>query len=544
MPRAHRTLAALGAVTTIALFASCAAATEGSEEPTRGGTLVYATGDAEPDCLDPHQGGNYPQALLATQYIESLVSMDSEGRVIPWLAESWTESDDGLSWEFTLRDGVEFTDGTPLTAEAVAANIAHVQDPATGSSTGFLALRKIESTTAVDELTLRIDLSSPDSALLESFSMPWVGIQSAAALERESEVNCAQPVGTGPFVVESWTRQDRVTLVRNDDYSSPPQDAENESTAWLDGIEWRFIPDAATRYAALQSGEVDVIDNPQPNSLAAALEGGDIAAIVAPRPGASNRIELNSSKAPFNDVRVREAFVRSAGIDDGIESLYFGTVSRSYSVLSSVERESLSAPEYFDHDLDAANALLDAAGWTQRDADGYRTKDGQRLVLQFPVSTNQSVPAEQSLFEQIQATTKAAGFQVILEPLDLGSWYAALGGHEYDLVSAPYTRVGPEVLRVIYHSDSTIPAPSGYFANLAQIKDPTLDDLLTRASETNDADLRADLATQAQEIVLAGYHVLPLYDQQNNFLHSARVEGMRALPTVYTPTFLDAWLAS
>src|SRR5690606_36038334 len=107
-----------------------------------------------------------------------------------------------------------------------------------------------------------------------------------------------------------------------------------------------------------------------------------------------------------------------------------------------------------------------------------------------------------------------------------------------------YTKLGPDVLRILYHSDSTVPAPSGYFANLAQVKDPALDALLTEASETADPELRSDLYEEAQEIVLSGYHVLPLYDQQNHYLHGESVRGMRALPTVSTPTFHDAWLSN
>ena len=142
-------LAILG-VSALTLTACAPAETSGgSASPIDGGTLTYASGDAEPTCLDPHVGGNYPQALVATQYLESLVSLDDSGTPIPWLAESWTEAEDGLSWEFTLRDDVEFTDGTPLNSAAVAANIAHVQDPATGSSTGYLAVGKV---TSVDEV--------------------------------------------------------------------------------------------------------------------------------------------------------------------------------------------------------------------------------------------------------------------------------------------------------------------------------------------------------------------------------------------------------
>ncbi|KIU02061.1 MULTISPECIES: ABC transporter substrate-binding protein [unclassified Frigoribacterium] len=517
---------------------------DASSTPVSGGTLTYASGDAEPTCLDPHVGGNYPQALVSTQYLESLVSKDANGDVVPWLADSWEEASDGLSWTFTLKDGVTFTDGTPFDAAAVAANVAHLQDPTTLSSTGYLALGKVTGVQAVDARTARFDLREPDSALLESLSQPWLAMESPDALTRSQEVNCESPVGTGPFAVESWTKQQQVVLTRNDDYSSPPADAGHQGPAYLDEIVWRFIPDSASRYAALQAGQVDVIDNAQPDTLVAAAKDDSLDEIDAPRPGASNRIELNAGKAPFDDLAVREAFIRGVDVDSGIDSLFFGTATRSYSPLSSVEPLAFSDESLFDVDTDAANDLLDRAGWTTRDADGYRTKDGVRLAATFPVSTNQSIPAEQSLFEQVQAGAKDLGFDVTLEPLDLSSWYGALAANEYDLVSAPYTKVGPDVLRILYDSDGITPAPSGYFANLSQTSDPALDDLLTRASETSDADERADLYQQAQQIILEGWHVLPLYDQQNHYLVRSAVQGVRALPTVQAPTMYDAYEAS
>jgi peptide/nickel transport system substrate-binding protein len=517
---------------------------DASSTPVSGGTLTYASGDAEPTCLDPHVGGNYPQALVSTQYLESLVSKDANGDIVPWLADSWQEATDGLSWTFTLKDGVTFTDGTPFDAAAVAANVAHLQDPTTLSSTGYLALGKVTGVEAVDARTARFDLSEPDSALLESLSQPWLAMESPEALTRSQEANCESPVGTGPFVVDSWTKQQQVVLTRNDDYASPPADAGHQGPAHLDEIVWRFIPDSASRYAALQAGQVDVIDNAQPDTLVAAAKDDSLDEIDAPRPGASNRIELNAGKAPFDDPSVREAFIRGVDVDSGIDSLFFGTAKRSYSPLSSVEPLAFSDESLFDVDTDAANDLLDRAGWTTRDADGFRTKDGVRLAATFPVSTNQSIPAEQSLFEQVQAGAKDLGFDVTLEPLDLSSWYGALAANEYDLVSAPYTKVGPDVLRILYDSDGITPAPSGYFANLSQTSDPALDDLLTRASETSDADERADLYQQAQQLILEGWHVLPLYDQQNHYLVRSAVQGVRALPTVQAPTMYDAYKAS
>ncbi len=538
---------AVGAVSVAALLlAGCSSAEpqdgQSGQTPVSGGELVYASGDAEPTCLDPHVGGNYPQALVSTQYLEPLVSLNSDGEIIPWLATSWEEAEDGLSWTITVRDDVKFTDGTPLNAEAVKANIEHLKDPETASSTGFLALAKVKSTEIVSEDTIRLNLSQPDSALLESLSQPWLAIESPAALERPKEENCEAPVGTGPFIVDEWVKQNSITLVRNEDYNSPPADAAHEGPAYLESITWRFIPDSASRYAALQSGEVDVIDNAQPDTIASAEKNEDIEHLDAPRPGASNRIELNSSKAPFNDPLVREAFIHSANVDAGISSLFFDAAERSHSALSSVEELGYADPELFTYDPEEANRLLDEAGWDKRDSKGYRVKDGQQLSLEFPVSTNQSIPAEVSLFEQIQATAKEVGFKIDLNLLDLSSWYGALAENNYDLVSAPYTKVGPDVLRILYHSDGIVPAPSGYFANLSQVDNAELDKLLTQASQETDPDQRAALYEDAQKLILEGYYVLPLYDQQNHFLYRSSVEGLRALPTVSTPTFYDVWL--
>ncbi|PFG20191.1 ABC transporter substrate-binding protein [Serinibacter salmoneus] len=513
-------------------------ASDATSGTASGGTLVYATGDAEPTCLDPHVGGNYPQALLASQVLEPLLQRDAEGTITPGLAQEWEVSEDGLTLTLTLAERT-FTDGTPVDAEAVAANIAHLQDPDTGSSTGYLAVAKVSEVEAADERTAVLHLSEPDAALLESLTQPWTAIQSPAGLERGMEENCLAPIGTGPFVVAGWTPQQQVDLVRNEDYV--PAGADAPQPAALDAITWRFVPDAATRHAALISGEVHVIDNPQPDQIVAAQADEAITHLDAPRPGSVNRIELNGGQAPFDDVAVREAFIRAAGPNPGIETLFAGVAERSYSPLASVEPTAISDPDLFGTDLEAAAALLDEAGWSETDAEGYRTRDGERLTVRFPVSTNQSVAAEQSLFQQIQANAAQVGFEVILEPMDLGSWYAALGANEYEAVSAPYTKVGPDVLRILYHSDSIEPAPSGYFANHAQLDDPALDALLEEASATQDEAARADLMAQAQEIVLASYSILPLYDQQNHFLVRG-AQGVTAAGGVSTPSFASATL--
>lgn len=539
-------LLTLSAVTVAAfVLAGCSAGDPGTADaPTtqEGGTLVYATGDAEPSCLDPHVGGNYPQALLSTQYIEPLVGRDASGKITPWLASDWAMSEDGLTWDFTLTEGVTFTDGTPLDAAAIKTNIEHLQDPETQSSTGFVALQKVREVEVVDDSRARFHLSEPDSALLESLSQQWTAIQSPAGIARGMETNCQTPIGTGPFIVEEWVPQDHVTLVRNDDYETPGPENDHDGGAYLDRIEWRFIPDSATRFAALQSGEVHVIDNPLPSDIVAVEQSGDGEHIDAPRPGSVNRIELNAGQAPFNEPRVREAFIRAADPAPGIESLFLGTATRATSPLASIEPLAVGNEELLKTDAKQAAALLDEAGW-EAGSDGVREKDGERLTVRFPVSTNQSTAAEQSLFEQIQANTAAVGFDVQLEPVDLSTWHKRLSANDYEAVSAPYTKVGPDVLRTLYHSNGMVPAPSGYFANHAQLSNPELDSILEQAATTSNESERAKLYDEAQQLILESFTVLPLYDQQNHFL-TRGVTDVVTLGTVATPTFVNAKLVA
>lgn len=531
-----RALIGGAAVAALALpLAACTSGDGGTGGDSARTALVYATGDAEPDCLDPHVGGNFPQALLATQVLESMVSLNDAGEVVPWLATEWTPSEDGLTWDFTLDEDANFSDGTPVDAAAIKANIEHLQDPETGSSTGYLAVQQIESVEVVDAAHVRFHLTRPDAALLESLAQPWVAIQSPAGIERGADANCLAPIGSGPFVVSDWVKQDHITLERNDGYATAPTGFEALGESGIETVTWRFIPDATARFAALQSGDVDIIDNPLPEQITTAESSDDLAHLDAPRPGASNRIELNSGQAPFDDQRVREAFIAAADVNAGIEALFEGTAERSYSALSSVEPLALQSPEAYAVDPDRANELLDEAGWTERDGEGFRTKGGERLTVRFPVTGAQSTQAEQALFEQIQAAAREVGFDVQISLLDLGSWYGALGAHEYELVSAPYTKIGPDVLRFLFHSDATVPAPSGYFANHSMVQDAELDALLDSIGGEMDPAARAAAAEGAQQRIADLALILPIYDQQNHFLYDASLDGFRTLPTVNTP---------
>lgn len=531
-------LLALSAALIVPL-AACSSEATTSDEPQ---TLRYASGDAEPTCLDPHVGGNWPQAILANQFLESLFSKNDAGEIVPWLATGAESADDQLSWTIGLKEGVTFTDGTPFDAEAVVANVEHIKNPDTASSTAILALGKVSEAVAVDEHTVRLDLSEPDSALLESLAQTWLAIESPAGLERGTDENCLAPIGTGAFKVEAWDKQSQVVLTRNENHTTAPEDGvttEGQPGAAVGTIEWKFIPDAATRLAALQSGQADIIDSVQPDALAQFQSNGTEETLIGARPGVTARIELNTTRAPFDDPKVREAFAASADIDAAVESLYFGTLERSTSVLSSATPFATSHPDAFGFDAARASALLDEAGWTQRDADGVRTKNGERLEVAFPVSTNQSIPVEISVLEQIKATSAEVGFDVQLELLDLSTWYERSGTWEFDAIVAPYSKNSADVLRIVYSTDSITPAPSGYHANNTGLSLPALDEALEAAVKTTDEAERERLYGEAQQLIIDSGTVIPLYDQTVQFAHGDNVHGFRLQPNVNVPSLVN-----
>src|SRR5690606_12455970 len=142
---------------------------------------------------------------------------------------------------------------------------------------------------------------------------------------------------TGPFVVTEWVPQQHVLLERNEDYATPGPQAQNDGPSYIERIEWRFIPDPATRWAALQSGEVHVSDSPGASAIGAADAGDAVAHMAAPRAGSVIRSGVNSAEPPSEDIRVRQAFIWSADVDPGIETLYQGVATRAHSPLCSVE---------------------------------------------------------------------------------------------------------------------------------------------------------------------------------------------------------------
>lgn len=549
--RAARLLPAVTLTAAVALTACGGGGSDSSDSsaaagpPVSGGSIVYAT-DREPTCLDPHSFGDMPQTYVARQYLDSLVSERPDGSVVPWLAESWTVSPDGRVYTFTIKQGVKFHDGTSLDAEAVKANFEHMLDPATQSLTDAGYLKPYyQSSRAVDANTFELTLSKPYSALLPVISQAFFGIQSPKAMARGLDENCQSPVGTGPFIVKVWNRGQSVELDRNPDYNSAPADAKHQGPAYLDHVSWKFIEDGSVRFAAVQGSDADIIFNPPPQQEAALAADPNLTLQEFTHTGLPNGVALNTTRAPFNDTKVRQAFIHGANTEAAVKSAYLGVFDWEPGPVSSTTPYfDKGLRSFYEHDPERANTLLDEAGWTQRDADGYRTKDGKRLTAELVYSsdTGDTPPADVTLFQNIQSAEKEIGFDVVLKPLPQDQYFAAFtDNNAYDgLTGAYWNSPTPAVLSIVYSSDSLKAAPGN---NMSWVENPKIDELVRAAAATSDSSEQQGLYGQTQKIVAEQAYQLGLYPVTTRLVAKKKLQDVWIEPSEGEPVLHDAWLA-
>lgn len=507
-------------------------------ERVDGGTIVYAH-QQEPQCLF---GGWIEQAYISYQFLDNLVSLDDDGQVVPWLAESWEASDDGLTYTLALKDDVSFTDGTPVDAEAIAYNFDYWV--AGGNSTAAVWLGGYyASAEAVDDLTVAIHLSQPYPRFLENLSQSYFGIQSQNALEtRTDEENCEQPIGSGAFVVEEWNRGENVLLARNDDYNSAPANAKHTGAAYVDQIDWRFVADGVTRVSALRSGEADAIyDVPALEWQGLEDEQWDLLKYVTP--GRPQQISFNTSREPFSDESLRKAFIYSLDRESIVETIGHGVIpyEGNGSVSQATPGYSQAAADYYSFDPDEANRLLDEAGWAERDADGYRVKDGKTLDVVFPYNAGTIINADgAAIFQAVQEQAKTTGFKVELIPVPPTETWAGkyAGPDSYDISAGYWTSVNAGILYITWRP-STEENPN--FSNSAFYNDPELEALILEANSTTDVDAQNALYEQAQEYIAEHATAFGLYDRLSTLGVSPHLKDVWQENAQGGPTFYDAY---
>jgi peptide/nickel transport system substrate-binding protein len=273
-----------------------------AEEPKMGG-ILHMGASTEVAQWDPLQLGGGGSGQDRGQLIyDTLMRLDRGGNAVPQLAEGMTGSEDNTVWTMKLREGVTFTDGTPVDAEAVIWNIERMMAP----DVVFINandVEPIETVTAIDDLTIEFTLSRAVPLFPNGFSNSTGMMISPTAYETQGAVDFGQnPVGAGPFMVESWQTGAELVLVKNPNYWDSPR-------PYLDGVTYQIMPNALTTAQALQSGQLDVAISQDFRTLYDTMADNEDFWVNGGYNGAPGGqfVLPNSSRAPGNDIRVREA---------------------------------------------------------------------------------------------------------------------------------------------------------------------------------------------------------------------------------------------
>ncbi|REE94801.1 ABC transporter substrate-binding protein [Thermomonospora umbrina] len=507
--------------------------------PVEGGTLVYGV-DGEPLDLDPHKSPQDIAALWARPVLDSLVALDARGGLHPWLATSWEVSDDRKTYTFKLRQGVRFSDGTPFDAAAVKANLDHIVDPATKSQMAAGQIKPYQGTEVVDAHTAKVTFSKPHAPFLAAVSTVFFGIQSPAQLKKGPDALARQIVGSGPFVIDKYTPRQGIVYKRNPDYRWGPANAAHTGPAHLERLEFKLLNTDSVRFGALNSGQVDAIASVPPSSLKLLERNPKLKYDKRQAPGGNYNYYPNTTKGPFSDVRVRRAFRDGVDYKTVVGKLYFGAYQAASSPLSpSTLGYDKTTETLWRYDATAAGRLLDEAGWTGRDAEGYRTKDGERLTVHM--LSVRTIDREQrgTLAEQIQAEAKKIGFDLQIDRGTVNEYIARFGKGDYDVAAISWQRADADALRNLFDTGS-ISDGTRLTQNIARYSDKDVDGWLARALDTNDQAARAELYAKVQKKVTEDAAVVPIYTP-TYLVGFAKTVGGISWEAQAFPTFYDSW---
>lgn len=507
-----------------------AESTEGAAAE-QGGKLTYALATS-PDSLDPHRSGLAVAVRVLRTIYDSLVVQLPDNTIKPWLATSWTVSDDGKSYTFKLRQDVKFQDGTPFNAEAVKYSYDRILDPATKAANAVALLAPYESSEIIDDYTIKLNLSTPSRAFLGNLSQALLGIVSPTAAKKYGDQFGLNPVGSGPFKFVKWEQNAEIQVERNPDYNWAPETVENKGAAYLDGISFKIIPEEATRIGSVQSGQVLAAETVPPQNIIALKDDKKTQVLEANTVGLPYTLFFNEERPPWNEVKARQAVQLAVDVDSIVKTLYLGTYDRAWSPITpGTFGYDPSLENGVKPDLDKANALLDELGWV-KGADGIREKDGKKLTIHY-VDGTPNREKRNDIAVIIQQQLKAIGISVEVEiTKDVRTVVYTNGA--YDLYGNSQVNSDPNALYAIYHSASPNGKPT-----LPRLSDPEIDKLLEQGRVETDDTKRADIYKQVQHKIIDQAVILPIYVFPYTVAADRSVQGI-AFDTLGYPIFNSA----
>ena len=472
---------------------------------THGGTMVIGTGE-NPRHLNPAVQSGTATAVPGTQLFASPLKYDEDWQMQPYLAESWSVSDDGLSVTLNLVKNAVFHDGQPVTSEDVAFSIETVRDNHPFKS----MFAPVTSVDTPDAHTAIIRLSQPHPAIMLALSGPLCPIIPKHVYGDGQDIKShpanSAPVGSGPFKFVSWEQGGDIVMERFDDFFI-------ENRPYLDGMVIRRITDANSIVIAMENGDLDFYPFVGGSQQIKRLEEAGHLTVTKTgyeAIGPTVWLAFNTQKEPLNDVRVRQAIAYAVDRDFIVNVLHRGT--------STIQRGPIieSSPffdetiEAYDVDLDKANALLDEAG--------HPADDGTRFELTIdyiPILPEQM----KSPAEYMKSQLKKVGIEVELRASpDFPTWAQRVSNYEFDMTMDVPFNWGDPVIGVHRTYLSSNIVKGVIWSNTQQYSNPEVDALLEAGGKELDFEKRKEFYSEFQHLVARD---LPVYWLNSLPFHSA-----------------------
>lgn len=486
-------------------------------------TLVFAM-NTDVQSLDPQIQNDTTSEQVVKMLYNTLLKFEDDGTVVGDLAESWSVSEDKLTWTFNLKQGVKFHNGKELTSADVKATFDRALNAEAGGLRTTEIIKMFTAVEAPDPYTVTITTDGPYGPMESLMCNMSLGIMDADYIEQyglDLGTSVEGENGTGPFKVVSWERDQEIVVERFDDYFGTP--------AKLQTVVYTIIPEAASRVIALETGEVDVIDKPTDEDLAR-LEADTENFTVLRKPTISQRLFRFGCNDPIiSNTKVRQAIVYAIDRQAIIDALFTGSGYPSTAPLAPVTFGYSDLGE-IEQDLELAKSLLAEAGYP----DGFDTK----------IITTERYQNGIELAEIISQQLAQIGINAEIEVWEWSALSASWNGitaDEFDqpifiMGAGPSMRDADGGLRGLYTTSETGLNDRNYgFYSNAEV-----DALIEQGMQETDQQKRVEIYKEAMEIL---YREDPvafwLFDMYGLAITSSKVEGVTLSP-ISTITFENA----
>jgi len=505
-----------------ALVLSGVSATQARPAAQAKNTFTYGISNRL-DTLDPNVTTFSSVGRVMSHVVDPLVWQQPLGKYHPGLATEWSANADATEYTFKLRKDVKFHDGTPFNGAAVKFTFDRIADPNTKAQTAFSLLGPYKETEVKDDYTVVVKFKSPFAPFLNSASTTYLGIVSPTAFKAAGDKwGKSTVVGTGSFKVESYTADAEIVLARNPDYTWGPDLFNHKGPAKLEKLVYKIIQEPATRLAALESGEVDLIDDTPEPDVARIKSEDKFTMLQLEQPGSGWSLMMNVEKEPTSDLAVRKAIALGSDKQGMIDTVFSGLGKPGCSPLTRpMFGFDPKACEYLPYDPSAAMKVLDDAGW-KPGADGIREKGGKKLVIEHFYRADSPRNAGMATF--MKADLKKVGIEVNLNGLAQAGYFDAVRTGKHNTQNWWDTGSDPDVVRILLYS-----ANAGGGTNRNRYKNPDMDKLIDAAAGAADPAKRVELYAQIQKKVADDAVMVFYNDPYLLYSHVKNLEGVTVL---------------